>query len=243
MGTAISDPLIAQNNVVRFSVRGRVRDQDVITHLNMQLLGAPGSTSNLKGSQTLAALQVSYRANVLPSLSAQYSVSRYELRICVGADPIVPPPAAGKPGRKLLYAAYYPANGDPAVDVGALAGEILPTANAVLINQFTNNPGRGGNGNLRLGPILETQQADGRLTAGGLIVWENVSDWWSDLVAVTVAGVTDNYRPGVFQIRQYLRPNLISVDPSPFLIPIGAHSVNANIRTQVTRRGRSFGAY
>lgn len=223
-------PLLNSDYVYQARIRGRDKafnqEFDTVVNYIMTVLAAPVTTDM---QQLLEAVYTNWRDNILPGISANYVVERYELRSIVDRF--------GSSGDfRPVYGSLLIAEGGTSADNGAEAGATLPPYASVSAEARSFDAGRRSFGIYRLGPVLESEQDYGRLTDPGLTTWESTFN--AIMGNLSVGGPVPDVATAVIFSRENLKttPVGVWVDPTSSVKLIDQLLVAPVLGTQMTRK-------
>lgn len=197
----------------------------------------PGATPEKIFTQPRDALLTA----VLPLWSDKIEFTRYEMRQIHSMETYMsgdPPTAKWR----VVLTGYEYSIADPATDKGAITApgnELAPSFVSVNIVKKTDAVGRGGQGNWRLIPPLDSHEQDGELTAAGVADWTTVATALSAGVVIEVG--TCDAIPVLFRKDVYLSKQDPNRTPVTDAYDIVLGLVNPRLRSLDSRKRPSFG--
>lgn len=219
------------DNIAEFTVKGKASGQDILNVVHYRVAN-PGAfpPGGLDISAVLDDFITAWRLACLPGVSNTYTVESYLVQALVSTstNPGPPPFTQIDIGDQFLLA------GVPAIDVGALTADPMPSFNAVGVRKFSDRAGRNFRGGLRIGPITDIQADGNQLTAPTVI---GFADRWTTFHETNLPFPTlEELEPAVFSRTLALSrpvPNItLRVDSARWV----ASLINSFVTSQVSRK-------
>lgn len=227
-------PLV-NNNVVEVTVVASADGQMIVNRFDYLILVAtgPGTSTDL-----LTTFRTRFRDEILPRLTSNYRVVRYEVRRIVAGFPSALPP--------IRYGRVYDIDYDqlvgvPVTDDGGVITAALPTFAAVTVRKITNLLGRQRRGSTRLAPIPEadTEVGGNLLLAASQTLWQSAADDFR--LAIEWTGLfNDLALLSLFSAKDFVTGGGPLGNVHPYTYRIVSYKVNNYLGSQTSRKRSQF---
>lgn len=230
----MSFPLL-NNQVVEVVVVASADGQMIVNRFDylIQVATGPGTSADL-----LTTFRTRFRDEILPRLTSNYRVVRYEVRRVIAAFVTALPP--------LRYGRVYDMQYDqlvgvPITDDGGVITAALPTFAAVTIRKITNLLGRQRRGSTRLAPIPEadTEAGGNLLLAASQTLWQSAADDFR--LAIEWTGLfNDLALLSLFSAKDFVTGGGVLGTTHPFTYRVAEYKVNNYLGSQTSRKRSQF---
>lgn len=222
-----------RNSVIQMTVLGRsAGGQQILNvfHYRDTQPGTDGPTDVGIAVDTFSDGFISaWRTNVLPLLSADYSVTTYRTTVfdSVVANPTPPPPTQ----LNVFIQNDEPGGG---LDVGAKPGDTMPSFNAIGTQKLSDRAGRNFKGSFRVGTIIEADSSGNLLTAPALAAAQPAMEAF--VTTQITYELTFIAQMAVFSRTLALASPVGNQDLRAFTAGVTGARVNAFVTSQVSRK-------
>lgn len=226
---------VTVNQLVEITVAGRCQGQEILNVFhyrtaNPATFPPAGALINFLASP----FRELWRNNILPRLGDLYLVEVYRLRSLVSTVQTSPGPP---PVRNVVQMDAFDLPGT-GLDVGAKAGDILPTFNAVACRKVSDRAGRRYRGGSRFSPITEADQGNNNLIMAEVLAWQVAS--FNLFTTPIESGLLEVFEMAVFSATSALEPAPPETNLRQYTAKVTGSVVNPMVSSQVSRKASAF---